>query len=130
VPLWAWEWFDRLVGFEVIYGSLDRLYDPEATIRDLGIPSLWLFAGDDSSAPTPWSVEVLEGLVAEGAPIEYEVFPGIEHGMLVVEDSSEQEREYLGYQPGYPLQYIRWIQQQNGLLESGDAIAASPPQSE
>ena len=119
VPLWAWEWFDKLVGFEVVFGSIDRLYDPETTIRGLGIPSLWLFAGDDSSAPTPWSVEVLEGLVAEGAPIEYEVSPGLEHGMLVVEDSPGQDREYLGYSPGYPLRYIRWLQQQNGMLRGG-----------
>jgi pimeloyl-ACP methyl ester carboxylesterase len=127
LPLWAWEWFDKLVGFEVIFGSIDRLYDPEATIRDLGIPSLWLFAGDDSSAPTPWSVEVLEGLIAEGAPIEYEVFPDLEHGMLVVGDSSEQEREYLGYHPGYPLRYIRWLEQQNGLLQDEDATDAPFP---
>lgn len=130
LPLWAWEWFDKLVGYEVVFGSIDRLYDPEATIRDLRIPSLWLFAGDDSSAPTPWSVEVLERLVAEGAPIEYEVFPGIEHGMLVVENSSGQDREYLGYQPGYPLRYIRWLQQQNGLLPDGDAIDSPTPSSE
>ena len=129
-PLWAWEWFDKLVGFEVIYGSIDRLYDPEATIRDLEVPSLWLFAGDDSSAPTPWSVEVLERLRAEGAPIEYEVFPGIEHGMIVVGESPGGDREYLGYRPGYPLRYMRWLQQQNGLLQSGDASTASPPQSE
>jgi dienelactone hydrolase len=125
-PLWAWEWFDKLVGFEVIYGSIDRLYDPESTIRGLEIPSLWLFAGDDSSAPTPWSVEVLEGLRAEGAPIEIEVFPGIEHGMILVEDSADGEREYLSYRPGYPLRYIRWLQQQNGLLQSGDALDTSP----
>jgi len=129
LPLWAWEWFDKLVGFEVVFGKIDRLYDPEATIRDLGIPSLWLFAGDDSSAPTPWSVEVLEGLVAGGAPIEYEVFPGIEHGMLVVEDSPGQEREYLGYYPGYPLKYIRWLQQQNGLLQEEDPTEAPSPSS-
>ena len=130
LPLWVWEWFDKLVGFEVVFGVIDRLYDPEATIRDLEIPSLWLFAGDDSSAPTPWSVEVLDGLIAAGAPIEYEVFPGIEHGMLVVEDSPEQDREYLGYYPGYPLQYMRWLQLHNGMHQGGDAVTASPPQIE
>ena len=129
LPLWVWEWFDKLVGFEVIYGSIDRLYDPEPTIRDLGVPSLWLFAGDDSSAPTAWSVETLERLRTEGAPIEYEVFPGIEHGMIVVGESAAEDREYLGYYPGYPLRYMNWIQQQNGLLESGDAIDTSPPPS-
>jgi dienelactone hydrolase len=126
LPLWAWEWFDKFVGFEVIYGSIDRLYDPETTIRDLEIPSLWLFAGDDSSAPTPWSVEVLERLRAEGAPIEYEVFPGIEHGMIVVGESATEDRDYLGYYPGYPLRYMRWLQQRNGMLQDGDAVAASP----
>jgi len=129
LPLWLWEWFDKLVGFEVIYGSIDRLYDPESTIRNLGIPSLWLFAGDDSSAPTPWSVETLERLRAEGAPIEYEVFPDIEHGMIVVAESADEDRNYLGYYPGYPLRYMRWIQQQNGLLGSGDVIDTSPPTS-
>ena len=127
LPLWVWEWFDKLVGFEVVFGVIDRLYDPEATIRDLEIPSLWLFAGDDSSAPTPWSVEVLDGLIAAGAPIEYEVFPGIEHGMLVVEDSAEQERQYLGYYPGYPLQYMQWLQLQNGLVREEDARSEWSP---
>lgn len=124
VPLWAWEWFDKLVGFEVIYGSIDRIYDPEATIRNLELPSLWLFAGDDSSAPTEWSVEVLERLIADGAPIEFEVYPGLEHGMVVVDDSPE--RDYLGYQPGYPLRYIRWLQLQNGLLPDQDTTIESP----
>jgi dienelactone hydrolase len=125
-PLWVWEWFDRLLGFEVIYGTIDRLYDPESTIRGLEVPSLWLFAGDDSSAPTEWSVEVLERLIDEGAPIELEVFPDVEHGMIVVEDAPGQDRKYLGYYPGYPLRYIRWLQRQNGLLPDADATKVAP----
>ena len=66
--------------------------------------------------PTGWSIDELEKLQAEGRPIEVEVFPEAEHGIIVFADGDDIEnREILGYAPGYlPLQ-IDWLRRQSGL---------------
>jgi pimeloyl-ACP methyl ester carboxylesterase len=93
---------------------IDRLYDPVPTVASLSIPSLWIFGGEDSSMPTDWSIEELERLQTVGRPVEIEVFPEAEHGILLFEDR-EGERSRTGYAPGYlPLQ-VEWIRRGAGL---------------
>ena len=54
---------------------IDRLYDPVQTMQKLQTPSLWLLGGEDSSAPTPWTLRELEKLQAEGRPVQVPRLP-------------------------------------------------------
>ncbi len=133
------EWFDTVRGSDSIVGFIagtrmpmwvvrlyswwqfrgdepfvDRLYDPVPTAKSLDIPSLWIFGELDSSMPTEWSIDALGSLRAEGRPIEIEVFPGAEHGIVLFEDRGD-ERVYLGYAPGYFETQLEWLRQQSRL---------------
>ncbi len=113
LPLWVvriYAWWS-LRGDEPF---VDRRYDPVPTMAALDVPSLWLFGGEDSSMPTAWSIDALETLRAAGRPIEIEVFPGAEHGILLFEDQAG-ERTYLGYAPGYLARQVEWLRRQAGL---------------
>ena len=116
LPLWA----VRLYAWWMLRGDVpfvDRLYDPVPTVASLDVPSLWIFGGEDSSMPTGWSIGELETLQAAGRPIEIEVFPEAEHGILLFEEDEEGERSYLGYAPGYLEMQIDWLRRQSGLSE-------------
>jgi pimeloyl-ACP methyl ester carboxylesterase len=108
---------------------IDRLYDPVDTLSKLDVPSLWIFGGEDSSAPTQWSVDTLRELQGAGRPIEYFVYPNAEHGILRFEQKEDGERVVLGYEDGYFRQQVEWLRRQSGLpstevpsgeLQSGD----------
>ncbi len=110
LPLWAvrvWAWW-RTRGGEPF---VDRLYDPVPTVASLDTPSLWIFGGRDSSMPSGWSIDELEKLQAAGRPIEIELFPEAEHGMLLFEEA-KGERELLGYAPGYLELQVEWVRRQ------------------
>lgn len=119
--LFAW-WMNR--GPEPF---IDRLYDPVSTMEALDIPSLWILGAEDSSMPTEWTIRELERLRERGRPIEIEVFPGAEHGILLFEED-EDGRRYLGYPPAYlPLQ-VEWVKSQRGHQTSkGEAIQPETP---
>ncbi len=109
-------WAVRLFGWWIRRGDppfIDRLYDPVPTVASLAIPSLWIFGGEDSSMPTGWSIEELEKLAAAGRPIEIEVFPEAEHGILLFEQE-DGERHLVGYAPGYLPMQVEWIRRQSG----------------
>lgn len=95
---------------------IDRLYDPAETLAKLDVPSLWVFGGKDSSAPTQWSVEALTKLQAAGKPIEYFIYPDAEHGITRFKDNGDGERATLGYEDGYFRQQLDWYRKQSGLL--------------
>lgn len=94
---------------------IDRLYEPANTLANLDVPSLWIFGGKDSSAPTDWSVEALRKLQAAGKPIEYFIYPDAEHGILRFEQKDGDERVILGYENGYFQQQVDWFRKQSGL---------------
>jgi dienelactone hydrolase len=94
---------------------IDRVYDPAPTLARLQTPSLWLLGGQDSSAPTEWTVEALDKLRAAGQPIEYHVFPDAEHGIRTFEQASDGERKYLGYERDYMSRQIEWLRVQSGM---------------
>ena len=82
---WMPMWVMRLYAWWRFRGDepfVDRVYDPVPTMASLDVPSVWIFGGEDSSMPTQWSIDQLEKLKAAGRPIEIEVFPDAEHGIL------------------------------------------------
>ncbi len=112
-------WAIRLYAWWSLGGDppfIDRLYDPVPTVASLDIPSLWIFGGEDSSMPTGWSIDELEALRGEGRPIEIEVFPEAEHGILAFEQKGT-EREIVGYAPGYLPMQVDWVRRQSGATQ-------------
>ncbi|MGH8178859.1 MAG: alpha/beta hydrolase family protein [Steroidobacter sp.] len=103
---------------------IDRQYDPAPTMGQLDAPSLWLLAGEDSSAPAEWTVEELDKLQAAGKPVEYVVYPQAEHGILRFTQGADGERSYLGYEPDYFPKQIEWLQRQSSNRggDSGHAL--------
>ena len=115
MPMWA----VRLYAWWQLRGDVpfvDRLYDPVPTMEALDVPSLWIFGGEDSSMPTQWSIDELERLRSAGKPIEIEVFPDGEHGILSFEDV-DGERRLRGYVPGYLEMQVDWILRQSAPAE-------------
>lgn len=96
---------------------IDRLYDPAETLAKLDVPSLWIFGGEDSSAPTPWSVDALRKLQAANKPVEYFIYPEAEHGIRRFEQQDDGERITLGFEDGYFHQQVEWLRKQSGLSE-------------
>jgi len=94
---------------------VDRLYDPLPTVAGLDTPSLWIFGGRDSSMPSQDSIDKLKALQQQGRPIEVEVFPEAEHGILLFEGEDSFDRQYLGYAPGYLDLQVQWLRQQSDL---------------
>ena len=114
MPLWV----GRLIYWWMTRGDepfVDRLYDPVPTVKRLQTPSLWIFGGEDSSMPSQDSITKLEEIQELGRPIEIEVFPGAEHGILLFTGESSSDRKYLGYAPGYLDLQVEWMRRQSGL---------------
>jgi len=115
MPLWVsrpymwWKYGRADVPF------IDRLYDPVQTLAKLDTPSLWIFAGKDSSAPTQWSVDELDKLKAAGRPIEYFIYPEAEHGIIRFEQQPDGERKPVRYEEGYFQQEVDWFRRHSGL---------------
>jgi pimeloyl-ACP methyl ester carboxylesterase len=95
---------------------IDRLYDPVETLAKLDVPSFWIFGGEDSSAPTQWSIDVLSKLQAANKPIEYFVYPDAEHGITRFRQNEDGSRTTLGFEDGYFRQQLDWFRKQSGLL--------------
>jgi hypothetical protein len=116
LPLWGWRtflwWRERSFGDTPF---IDRLYDPVQTMQQLQTPSLWLLGGEDSSAPTPWTLRELEKLEAEGRPVRHHVFPEADHGIIRFVKQENGERRYTGLEPDYYPMQIAWLREHNGL---------------
>jgi dipeptidyl aminopeptidase/acylaminoacyl peptidase len=115
IPLWGWRaflwWRERTSGDTPF---IDRLYDPVPTMQKLQTPSLWLLGGEDSSAPTPWTLRELEKLQSAGRPVRYHVFPNADHGIMTFEKQENGERRYVGIEPDYYPMQIAWLREHNG----------------
>jgi dienelactone hydrolase len=114
VPLWGWRaflwWRERTSGDTPF---IDRLYDPVPTLQKLQTPSLWMLGGEDSSAPTPWTLRELEKLEAEGRPVRHHVFPEADHGIMRFVKQANGERRYTGLEPDYDPMQIAWLREHN-----------------
>ena len=132
-PLWgmrAYVWWKLGAHREPAF--IDRLYDPVPTMQQLAIPSLWILAGQDSSAPAQWTVDELQKLRDAGKPVEYFVYPHAEHGILRFTPGADGERKMLGYEPDYFERQIAWFRRQSARPVDGSAtpdVAPSIPNS-
>jgi dienelactone hydrolase len=115
LPLWAMRvylwWRIRSQG-DIPF--IDRLYDPVPTMQKLQTPSLWLLGGEDSSAPTPWTLRELEKLQAEGRPVQVRVFPDADHGIIKFVQQENGERRYTGLEADYYPAQIAWLRAHSG----------------
>ena len=100
--LWA-----SLFGFDTYEN-----YDPAETLENMTVPSYWLFAGEDSSMPTPGSVAQLSRLAAQGQPIKYKVYPETEHGLVQFKTLSSRGRQAVSYHPEYFDDMIGWLKEE------------------
>ena len=85
------------------------------------VPSYWLFAGEDSSMPTPGSVDQLSRLAAQGHPIEYKVYPKTEHGLVQFKTLSSRDRQATSYHPEYFDDMIGWLKEMAKKSASGSS---------
>ena len=115
MPLWMgrmYLWWRTRTQGDTPY--IDRLYDPVATMHKLQTPSLWFLGGEDSSAPTPWTLSALEKLQSEGRPVQVRVFPDADHGILRFEQKPDGARRFIGIEPDYYPAQIAWLREHSG----------------
>jgi len=84
-------------------------YDAEAVLRKLSMPQLWIMAAEDSLAPSGPTIARLQGLRADGLPIEIAVFPRADHGIFDFNVRADGSRERTRYAAGYFSLQIDWI---------------------
>ncbi|HKU16281.1 MAG TPA: alpha/beta fold hydrolase [Steroidobacteraceae bacterium] len=114
LPLWmlrVYVWW-RLRSGDTPF--IDRLYDPVQTMLELQTPSFWILGGEDSSAPTPWTLRELEKLQAAGRPVQYRVFAQADHGILRFVQPQGGERRFTGLEPDYYPAQIAWLREHSG----------------
>ena len=114
MPLWV----ARLYAWWLMRGDsvfVDRLYDPAPVVAKLDTPSLWIFGGEDSSMPSEDSIRILEDLQQNGRPVQIEVFPDAEHGIILFDGENSSDREYRAYAPGYLDLQVRWLREQSNI---------------
>jgi dienelactone hydrolase len=59
-------------------------FDPVPFLKQITVPGLWLYGGEDLSQPVESDLIILDQLKAEGKDITTVVFPGAGHGLLDV----------------------------------------------
>ena len=100
----AWpHWLVRLVGPWVTPGGLPWHYDSRAALDQLasrGVPSVWLLADQDRSAPNAFTLDELARRIGAGEPVQVRVFPGTDHGIVQFVDAGG-ERTFGNFFPDY-----------------------------
>ncbi len=81
----------RKQGPELVEGISLR-YDPMPVLRNLTVPQLWLFGGEDRDAPPGETLRRLAALQDTGRPISCVIFPDADHGMYEFEIGSDRAR--------------------------------------
>jgi len=59
-------------------------FDPQRFLKQINVPSLWLYGGEDLSQPVDSDLLVLDRLKKDGKDITTVIFPGAGHGLLDV----------------------------------------------
>jgi pimeloyl-ACP methyl ester carboxylesterase len=88
-------------------------YDAISAIRTLGVPQLWVLAGDDRDAPGSVTRERLVALKHEGKPIDLYVFPHTDHGMYEFVQKPDGSRKVTRIANDYFRLLADWIRQQD-----------------
>ncbi|WP_061539716.1 alpha/beta hydrolase family protein [Collimonas fungivorans] len=118
-------WLDKVDGQytgELLRGEVERArsespgviwyYDSEAVLRRLAIPQLWVFAQDDSVAPSAPSIARLDRFRGNDKTIDIAVFPGSDHGIRTFLVKPDGSRKYAGYAAGYNSLLADWMKGQ------------------
>ena len=85
-------------------------FDPIPFIRQMRIPGVWIFGGQDDSIPVDLSIEALKALQKEGYPFEVSYFPMGNHPMWETTDWSRQYSPLIHrYVPQYFDTTLRWL---------------------
>ena len=66
-----------------------------------GIPSVWLIASDDRSAPNAFTLAELARRAGAGEPVRVEVLSRTDHGFVLFEEDEDGTRRYGNYHPEY-----------------------------
>ncbi len=88
-------------------------HDSLPILEKLDIPMLWVLGGKDIEAPNEITVAELERLRAAGKPIDLEIFPNADHGIVEFEEK-DGERVYTRYSPGYFELESKWVREKAG----------------
>ena len=107
-PHWALKTYGRSRLFFVSW-----FYEPLPVVEKLDIPMLWVLGGNDLEAPNEVTIAELQRLKAAGKPIDFEIFPTADHGILEFEEKNG-ERVYTRYSPGYFELETEWVRKQAG----------------
>jgi pimeloyl-ACP methyl ester carboxylesterase len=104
-------------------------YDPMPVLQNVGVPMLWILAGDDNEAPVTETRSRLMRLAREGRPLTLAEFPHTDHGMVEFETGEDGGRLALRYADGYFRMVIDWLRTGDiGNPPYGKAeILAAPP---
>ena len=94
------KWFVKLIGKRQLPPGLDWHYDSRNLLQESEIPTAWLLAQEDTSAPNEQTIATLRSLIAQGKPHSLTVFPDADHGMVVLNDDNG-EITVAAYAPGY-----------------------------
>lgn len=86
-------------------------FDSRPILRTTEIPMLWLLGGQDIEAPNEVTIAELQRLHAQGRPIDLQVFPNADHGMLEFEEK-DGERVYTRYASGFFQAEREWLLRQ------------------
>jgi len=93
-------WFAKLVGKRLLPRDLPWYYDSRDLLEDSEVPTAWLLAAEDRSAPNRGTIAILEDLIARGKPYTLTVFPDADHGMLTFTRQGA-DITYTGYATDY-----------------------------
>lgn len=88
-------------------------YEPLPVVERLNIPMLWVLGGNDLEAPNQVTIAELQRLKAAGKPIDLEIFPNADHGILEFEEK-DGRRVFTRYAPGYFELESEWVRKQAG----------------
>ena len=121
-PLWQFR-----IGYFFLEAGTSWDYKPVPVLRTIDAPMLWVLAGDDSSAPSANTREILLQLQAAQRPIDVAFFPHTEHGMIRFLVDEQGERQELGYAAGYFELIANWILNQKlaGTYKNADLTPRS-----
>lgn len=102
-PVWAL----RLAG-PIMDQQTSWEHSGVAEMRQLAIPTFWQIAGRDQVAPPESTVQHLAALRAAGKPVNYKVYEGADHGLLIF---SEQDgrRDLLQHHPESLIDLVNWL---------------------